>query len=58
MDKMEKVYDWWESLTEEKQYEIIIDWYSMEIEEDTDIDKFFGDMPNDKKLEIYDKEVK
>lgn len=58
MNKMEKVYDWWENLPEEERYEILLDWYSMEIEEDTDIDSYFGDMPDDKQLEIYERETR
>ena len=50
------VYRWWGNLTDMRQYEIMLDWYPTEVKEDTDIDKFFGDMPFENQLEIYEKE--
>ena len=50
---MKFVYEWWGSLTEEKQLEIMMDWYPTEVHKDTDIDKMFGDMANEYQLEIY-----
>ena len=55
---MNKVYDWWESLGEERQLEIMTGYYPNEVQEDTDIDKMFGDMPNSFQIWIYKKEVK
>ncbi|MDD2778480.1 MAG: hypothetical protein PHI16_06300 [Methanocellales archaeon] len=55
---MDKVYDWWNSLSEQEQYDLMLDWYPEAIKEDTDIDKFFGDMPDREQLWIYEKEVK
>lgn len=55
-EEKEKVYKWWGSLTDMRQYEIMLDWYPTEIKEDTDIDKFFGDMPYENQLEVYEKE--
>ena len=51
----EAVYKWWESLTEKKQYLIMLEWYPTEVKEDTDIDKMFGDMPFENQYEIYKK---
>jgi len=53
---MDEVYDWWDSLTEEEQLEVLLDWYPMEITKDTDIDKFFGDMGSERQLHIYKEE--
>lgn len=52
----EKVYKWWGSLTDMRQYEIMISYYPTEVKEDTDIDKMFGDMPYEYQLEIYEGE--
>jgi len=52
----DEVYDWWDSLTEEEQFKILLDWYPMEITKDTDIDKFFGDMGSERQLHIYKEE--
>lgn len=53
---MSKCYDWWESLTEEEQSKIMTDYYPTEVNEDTNIDKMFGDMSNDVQLWIYRRE--
>ena len=50
---MEKVYKWWESLTEQKQFDIMLDWYPTEVNKDTDIDKMFGDMANTSQTEMW-----
>ena len=55
---MDKVYNWWSGLSEQEQYDLMLNWYPEAIEEDTDIDKFFGDMPDREQLEIYEKEIK
>ena len=55
---MDKVYDWWEGLTEGEQHNIIENWYPLEFLEDDDADKFFCDMPNDTQLWIYQRENK
>jgi len=53
---MDEVYGWWDSLTEEEQLKVLLDWYPMEITKDTDIDKFFGDMGSERQLNIYKEE--
>jgi len=50
---MDRVYDWWEGLTEQKQFDIMLAWYPTEVHKDTDIDKMFGDMANTHQTEIY-----
>ena len=55
-NKKEAIYKWWGSLTDTRQYEIMISWYPTEVKEDTDIDKMFGDMPFKYQEEIYQKE--
>lgn len=55
-NQKEAVYKWWKRLTDMRQYEIILTWYPTEVKEDTDIDKFFGDMPYKYQLEIYEGE--
>jgi len=50
---MIEVYEWWESLDDEEQFKVMMDWYPMEITKDTDIDKFFGDMGSKKQLHIW-----
>ena len=57
MISMNKVYDWWESLSEERQLEIMTSYYADAVKEDTDIDKMFGDMPNSYQIWIYRREV-
>jgi len=52
----DEVYEWWNSLTEEEQLKILLDWYPMEITKDTDLDKFFGDMGSERQLHIYKEE--
>ena len=52
---MDRCYEWWDSLDEQEQYDLMLDWYH--IDEDDDADKFFGDMPNDKQLEIWKEET-
>jgi len=54
---MEEVYDWWDSLSEDEQLEIMTSYYPDEVQEDTDIDKMFGDMPNGCQIWIYRREV-
>jgi len=56
LNKKEIVHKWWKSLTDMRQYEIMISWYPTEVKEDTDIDKMFGDMPFENQYEIYRKE--
>ena len=52
------VYAWWDNLTEEEQFNLMLDWYPEEITKDTDIDKFFGDMDWHTQLWIYQRENK
>lgn len=51
-EELNKCYEWWGNLTEEKKFIIMMDWYPEEIEKDTDIDKMFGNMANEYQLEI------
>ena len=53
---MDEIYDWWDGLTEEEQLNILLDWYPMEITKDTDVNKFFGDIGNNRQLRIYKEE--
>ena len=53
---MDRCYEWWDSLDEQEQYDLMNDWYPDEVKEDTDIDKMFGDMPNSCQIWIYEKE--
>ena len=50
---MNKCYDWWESLTEEEQFKIMTDYYPTEVKEDTDVNKMFGDMPDNEQMWIH-----
>ncbi len=52
---MEKVYRWWDHLTEDEQLKIMLGHFPEQVKEDTDIDKMFGDMPDDIQLWIYNK---
>ena len=50
----DKVYDWWESLNEQEQFDIMYDHFPDEIEMETDnVDKFFGDMVWENQLDVY-----
>ena len=49
-------YDWWKRLTEERQLKIMTSYYPMEVKEDTNIDKMYGDLPLDTQLWIYRRE--
>ena len=55
---MEKVYEWWDSLDEEEQYNLMCDWYPNDFTKDKydDADSFFGDLPSSKKLWIWKRE--
>jgi len=53
-----KCYEWWDSLTEQEQYELMLTWYPTEVKEDTDIEKYWGDLSEDTKWWIYEKENK
>ena len=55
-EKLKECYDWWKNLSEDLQYRIMLDWFPFGIKEDTDVDKFFGDLPDDKQLWIYKRE--
>lgn len=58
MDLMKECYDWWDKLSEQEQYDLMNSWYPEAINEDTDINKFFGDMPDREQLEIYQNTIK
>jgi len=47
------VYDWWESLTEQKQYDIISNWCPEDITEESDADDMFGNMLWNEQFRIY-----
>ena len=49
-------YRWWKDLIDEQRFNIMMAYYPTAIKEDTDIDKFFGDLPLDTQLWIYEKE--
>ena len=55
--QMDKVYNWWKGLTEEKQLKIMTDYYPTEVNKDTNIDKMFGDMPTETQLWIWKTEI-
>ena len=55
---MDEIYDWWDSLTEEEQYNLMLDWYPNDFMEDDNADSFFGDMDSDKQLWIWKRENK
>ena len=55
---MNKIYDWWDSMSEQEQYDLMQDWYPNQFKEDDDGDSFFGDMPDGTKLWIYQRENK
>lgn len=50
---MDKVYEWWNSLTKQKRFDVMLDWYPMEVHKDTNIDKMFGDMANTSQIELW-----
>ena len=49
----DKVYDWWDDMTEREQSDIMYDHYPDEIDKETDIDKMFGDMEWCYQLDVY-----
>jgi len=55
---MDKVYEWWDSLDEEEQYNLMLDWYPDVFTKDDYADSFFGDLPSSTKLWIYQEENK
>ena len=56
---MDEIYDWWDGLIEKEQFNILLDWHPNEINKETDIDKFFGDLPNKRQLHVWeDSELK
>jgi len=58
MSNLDECYEWWKGLSEDLQYRIMLNWFPYGIKEDTDVDKFFGDLPDDKQLWIYERETK
>ncbi len=50
---MDKVYKWWRSLTEQKQFDVMLDWYPGAVNKDTNIDKMFGDMASVSQTEMW-----
>lgn len=53
---MDRIYKWWNGLIEYKQFWLMMDWYPNEFKGDDCADKFFGDMPDEYKLWIYNNE--
>jgi len=54
---MDKVYEWWDSLSEEEQYNLMLDWYPNNFNyEECSADDFFGGMPSNMQLWIYKRE--
>ena len=50
----DKVYDWWESLTEQRQWDIIEDHIGIEnMNEETNPDEEYGNLSWDEQFEIY-----
>ena len=47
------VYDWWGSLTEQEQYNIISNWCPEDITEESDADDMFGNMLWNEQFDIY-----
>jgi len=56
--EMDEIQDWWDELMEKEQFDILLEWYPNEIKKSTDIDKFFGDLPNERQLHIWEEEDK
>ena len=54
---MDKVYAWWDSLSDEEQHNLMQDYYPNEFTEDDVADDFFGDMSNDNQLWIWKRET-
>ena len=57
MSELDDYCKWWGSLSFGRQYHILLDWFPHRIKMDTDVDKFFYDLPDDTKLFICRKEV-
>ena len=55
---LDKCYAWWNSLSEEGQYNLMCDWYPNDFDVDEDSgDSFFGDMPHSTKIWIWQRET-
>ena len=54
----DQVCAWWDSLTEEEQHELMMDWYPADFTKDKydDADSFFGDMPSSTQVWIWKRE--
>ena len=54
----DQVYDWWDSLSEEEQHNLMMDWYPNDFTKDKydDADSFFGDLPSSTQLWIWKRE--
>ena len=55
---LSKIYDWWDSLSDEEQYNLMLGWYPNEFTEDDDADDFFGNLANSTQLWIWKRENK
>jgi len=55
---MDTVYDWWDSLSEEEQHQLMMDWYPNDFTKDKydDADSFFGDLPSSTQVWIWKRE--
>ena len=50
---MDTVYEWWESLSEQEQWDIIEDYRPEYITEETNPDEEYGNMSWDEQFDIY-----
>jgi len=48
---MDRIYDWWDSLTEKEQLNIMLDWCPTEVDD-------LGNLPNNEQIAIWEKENK
>jgi len=51
------VYDWWDSLDSQEQWDIIADYQPENINEDTNPDEEFGNMYTSEQIEIWQSET-
>ena len=54
---LDKVYEWWDSLDEQEQWDIIADYQPENINEDTNPDEEFGNMYTSEQIEIWQRET-
>ena len=56
---LDECWAWWDSLTEQEQCDLMLDWYPNEFNKDDydNGDSFFGDMPSECQIEIWQSET-